>query len=519
MKQMSIMSKLVRALSKRKAREIEYILNNPIDLTEAKLNEVLRRHENTVLGRDHGFSEIKSPEQFSERVPLYDFYSMRSYLKMVYENPRAPIVTSDPIHWYVQSSGTSGAPKHLPISKAGLSDYTKGASLFMMSYVNARPGNEKLFEGTLVTFGAPARMGEVNGVPLGYMTGISRQIANPLLRRLVKPGEDVFNMTNMDEKLWAYALFSMETNVTGFAGITTLTIAFLRRMQSEYGPSLLESFRGTKHENRLREAMMDDGRLDLATLWPNVQMIGATGIDSEPYRAWLSKTLPSAVLWDNYAGSEGLYGTTLVPDHVGIELLPNINYFEFIPESDIYKEDPRVIPLSEVKKGHRYELVITNLLGWTRYRVGDMLTIADTDPYSVARIGRKGKVVNLSGEKLSDAHVNDAMAEACDRTGAEITDYTVVGHIKEGLGHYTIAAMFQNEVDPVEFVTTWENAVKRANEEFRIVREMGALGPTNLVLMRSPHSEDVVARSHIQAKQVTLSSDAEILADCESVVA
>ncbi|MHA2600676.1 MAG: hypothetical protein AM324_000915, partial [Candidatus Thorarchaeota archaeon SMTZ1-83] len=89
----------------------------------------------------------------------------------------------------------------------------------------------------------------------------------------------------------------------------------------------------------------------------------------------------------------------------------------------------------------------------------------------------------------------------------------------EGLGHYTIAAMFQNEVDPVEFVTTWENAVKRANEEFRIVREMGALGPTNLVLMRSPHSEDIVARSHIQAKQVTLSSDAEILADCESVVA
>jgi hypothetical protein len=516
---MSIMSRLARTLAKRKAREIEHILNNPTELTEAKLSEILRRHENTVFGRDHGYSEIRTPEDFSQRVPLQDFYSMKPYLDMVYESPTTPIITADPVFWYVQSSGTCGAPKHLPISKGGLSDYTDGASLFMMSYVNAKPGNERIFDGTMVTFAAPAIMGEINGVPLGYMTGISRQIANPLLTKLTKPGEDVFNMTNMDEKLWAYAIFSTKTNVTALAGITTLTIAFLRRMQNEYGPSLLDHFKGTKYEARLREAMLDDGRLDLATLWPNVQMIGATGIDSEPYRAWLSNTLPNAVLWDNYAGSEGLYGTTLAAEHVGIELLPNLNYFEFIPASDVDRQDPRVLPLSEVKKGHRYELVITNLMGWTRYRVGDMLTIADTDPYSVARIGRKGKVVNLSGEKLSDAHVNDAIAVACDRTGAEITDYTVVGHIEGGLGHYTIAAMFQNEVDPFEFVTAWEDAVKRANEEFRIVREMGALGPTNLMLMRSPHSEDVVVKSHIQAKQVTLSSDAEVLADCEGVVA
>ncbi|MFW9944257.1 MAG: GH3 auxin-responsive promoter family protein [Candidatus Sifarchaeia archaeon] len=321
----------------------------------------------------------------------------------------------------------------------------------------------------------------------------------------------------MDEKLWAYAVFSTKTNVTSFGGITTLTIAFLRRMQNEYGPALMDYFRGTKYEPRLRESLQDDGTLDLTNLWPNAMMIGATGIDSEPYRAWLEKTLPNAVLWDNYAGSEGLYGTTLVPERgSGIQLLPQLNYFEFIPESEVDKEEPVAVPLSEVKKGARYEMVITNLFGWTRYRVGDMVTFVDTNPYSVARIGRKGRVVNLSGEKLSDAHVTKGIAAACTKTGAEIIDYTVVGHVEEGLGRYTIAAMFQKDVDTVEFINSFEEAVKSSNEEFRIVREMGALGATALVRMTQSHSEGFIAKNHIQAKSLPLTSDDSVLASCES---
>jgi hypothetical protein len=517
-KQMSIMSKLVSTLAKRKAREIEHILNHPIELTEAKLKEILSRHQNTILGRNHGFGEIRTPDEFAERVPLFDFYSMKPYLDRVYENPEGQVMTVDPVIWYVQSSGTSGTPKHLPISRAGNKDYSSGATLMLMSYINAQPGNERIFDGTMVTFAAPAKLGEINGVPLGYMTGISRELlANPLLRRILKPGEDMFNMTNMDEKLWAYAVFSTKTNVTSFGGITTLTIAFLRRMQNEYGPALMDYFKGTKYERRLREAYQDDGTLDLATLWPNTRMIGATGIDSEPYRAWLEKTLPNAVLWDNYAGSEGLYGTTLVPERgSGIQLLPQLNYFEFIPESEVNKEEPETVPLSDVKKRSRYEMVITNLFGWTRYRVGDMLTFVDTDPYSVARIGRRGRVVNLSGEKLSDAHVTSGIAAACATTGAEIIDYTVVGHIKDGLGHYTIAAMFHQDIDAVEFINSFEETVKASNEEFRIVREMGALGATALVRMTQSHSEGIIEHNHIQAKSLPLTSDDSVLASCES---
>ncbi|MFX1482627.1 MAG: GH3 auxin-responsive promoter family protein [Promethearchaeota archaeon] len=499
---MGVISKLIPVLAKRKAKTIAEILNNPIELTEVKLKWILERHRQTVFGKDHNFTSIKTPEQFSETVPLYDYESMHSYWEQLHTNPESPIVTADPTIWYVRSSGSTGKPKALPLSRAGLADYSAASMLFLMSFINARPGNNNVFDGTMITFAAPARLGELNGVPLGYMTGISREmVANALLRRLIKPGEDIFNMTDISQKLWAYAKYGVKENVTALAGITTLAISFIRKMQNEYGPRLLGEFQGTKHEARLREALDDEGRLDLEKLWPNLILIGATGIDADPYKSWLQETLPNATLWDNYAGSEGIYGTTLLKHtENGIQLLPHINYFEFIPENEIHKDVPRVVPLSEVKEGHRYEIVLTNMMGYTRYRIGDMLTFCDVDPYSVHRIGRKGRVVNLAGEKLTDAHVNEGIAAACRRTGAQLHDYSVMGTINGSRAHYVISAMFQNQVELAEFARAFDDAVGANNGEFKHSLEFGALDPTIAVRMETSHTESIIARSHIQAK-------------------
>jgi len=486
---------------------IENILANPIALTEAKLELILELHSKTAFGKDHGYESIKTPEQFSEQVPLFDYNSMSPYFERVKQTPTKPIITADPVIWYVQSSGSTGKPKALPISKAGMDDYTAGSSLLMWSYVNAAKEHAKLFDGTLLTFAAPAVLGEINGVPVGYMTGISREmIANRLLKGLVKPGEEVFNMTDIDEKLWAYAKYATIHNVTGLAGITTLSLSFVRKMRNEYGPRLLEHFKGTKHGKKIQDALNDDGTLDLNTLWPDLVLIAATGIDSDPYKAWIKETLHKAFLMDNYAGSEGLYGTTLLPNEdKGIQLLPNFNYFEFIPEKEIEKEDPTVIPLSEVKKGHRYEIVVSNLLGYTRYRVGDMLTFLDTDPFSVHRIGRKGRVVNLAGEKLTDAHVNNGVAAACKETNAQLADYTVLGKIDGSRAHYTISLMLQNEISLEEFARAFDESVSAANGEFKHSLEFGALDPTIAVMMETSHTESIIRSNHIQAKSLPLS--------------
>ncbi len=504
---MSIISKLVPILAKRKAKVIENILSDPIGLTDNKLNSIIEKHSHTKFGKDHRYESIKTPEQFAEQVPLYDYYSMAPYFDRVKETPEQPIVTADPIVWYVQSSGSTGKPKALPISKAGMDDYSIGTTLSIMAFVNAGKKHRNVFNGTILSFAAPAKLREINGVPVGYMSGIAKEMAaSAILRRLVKPGVEVFNMTDIEEKLWEYAKVAVQENISALVGITTLSLAFIRKMQNDYGTKLLKEFRGTKHEEKVRKSLNDDGTLNLEILWPNLTMFGATGVDADPYKSWIKDTLPQCVLWDNYAASEGLYGVTLLDNtDNGIQLLTNTNYFEFIPEKEVDKEDPKVIPLSDVKKGHRYEMVLTNMLGYTRYRVGDMLTFIDTDPYSVHRIGRKGRVVNLAGEKLTDAHVNEGIVAACRKTGAQLADYTVLGNIDGSRAYYIISAMFQNKIELAEFARAFDDAVGANNGEFKHSLEFGALDPSVAIRMKTSHTEGIIKSNHIQSKPLPLS--------------
>jgi acyl-CoA synthetase (AMP-forming)/AMP-acid ligase II len=485
-------------------------------MMEDKLQTIIERNQDSVLGRDYGFDSIATAEQFAERVPLCDSDSMAKYLEMTYENPHGKVMASDPVVWYLMSSGTTGTPKKIPITKLGMKDTSTGSMYGWLSYMNASPGNDSIIDGTMVTFGAPAVLDYVNGIPVGYASGVYGEHQNAIFKRLIKPGPDIFNITENERKMWEYAKIIATSKTTVIQGITTLGLALIRRLQDMYGPMLLDEYRGTKHESRINGALNDDGKLDIHKLCPHLKMLGSSGIDVGPYREWLESTVPGLKVWEFYGISEvGIVGVQTM-NEPGIQLLGNLNYMEFIPAREAEKPYPTVKPLSEVTKGERYELVVTSINGWYRYRPGDLLTFTDIEPYTVKAIARKGRVVNLAGEKISEAHVQRAIKAASQKTGASVMDFTVVGVIEDGLGHYVIAVMLKDyDIDAVEFVLAFEDSIMENNNEFRVVRESGALGPTTLVKMKSSYSEDIVRETHLQAKPIPLTNDSKILAICE----
>jgi hypothetical protein len=85
-----------------------------------------------------------------------------------------------------------------------------------------------------------------------------------------------------------------------------------------------------------------------------------------------------------YGGTEGGIYATQTWDYEGMTFIPNLNFFEFIPEREWFKwqldhsYQPKTILLDEVKAGEKYEIVITNFHGGiiTRYRPGDMIRIS-----------------------------------------------------------------------------------------------------------------------------------------------
>lgn len=84
-----------------------------------------------------------------------------------------------------------------------------------------------------------------------------------------------------------------------------------------------------------------------------------------------------------YASCEGGLGAVQTWDYEGLTLIPNLNFFEFIPEREYFKwqldnsYQPKTILLDELKAGENYEIVLTNFHGgvFVRYRIGDMIRI------------------------------------------------------------------------------------------------------------------------------------------------
>jgi hypothetical protein len=116
-------------------------------------------------------------------------------------------------------------------------------------------------------------------------------------------------------------------------------------------------------------------------IWSLKGIIGS-GVDSAVYKNKIKEYWGKNLL-DLYSSTEGGIMATQTWDYDGMTFIPNLNFFEFIPEKEHFKLQmdhsyhPEVLLLNEVKAGENYELVITNFHGGAlvRYRIGDMVRI------------------------------------------------------------------------------------------------------------------------------------------------
>ncbi len=389
------------------------------------LLEQIELLNNSELGRRmmHG-AMPETVEEFREQVPLTTY---ADYLPELVEK-REDVLPTKPAIW-VHTVGRIGEYnfKWVPLSERFLYEFERVAGGIGL-LASCNPQGDFLVKEhlkTLATMAGP-----------DYGSGIVAYLMQQALGFDLLP-DNTAEMT-FQERVEAGFKEALSQGVDAFGGLPSV-LAYVGEMLKQGKISINTRFllshprasacflKGLIKSKLARRPLLPKD------LW-SVKVIVGGGADSAIFREKVEELWGRQPL-EIYGATEGGVYATQTWDHKGMTFIPNLNFFEFIPEREWFKwqldhsYQPKTILLDEVKTGEKYEMVLTNFHGgiMTRYRIGDIIEITslrneqlNIDIPQMVFHSRADDLIDIAGLGRLTERV---IGEAIENTGIPYVDW------------------------------------------------------------------------------------------------
>ncbi|XP_059660977.1 indole-3-acetic acid-amido synthetase GH3.10 isoform X2 [Cornus florida] len=241
-------------------------------------------------------------------------------------------------------------------------------------------------------------------------------------------------------------------------------------------------------------------------LWPNVKYVYSIMTGSmQPYLKKLRHyALNLPLVSADYGSTEGWIGVNVdpssPPENVTFAVVPTFSYFEFIPlhrqrqeyclnsATDDYLEDEPV-PLSQVKVGQEYEIVLTTFTGLYRYRLGDVVEVADfyKGTPKLNFICRRKLILTVNIDKNTEKDLQFVVergSQILSKARGELVDFTSHADIEKQPGHYIIYWEIKGEVEErVLSECCREMDASFVDQGYIVSRRTNSVGPLELCIL------------------------------------
>lgn len=452
---MALLNSVISWLMKQRIHQMELFMKYPHEVQYELFGELMNQARNTEWGRRYDFKSITKPEEFKSRVPLNDYESMKPYISRLRKGEQNILWPSE-IKWFAKSSGTTaGKSKFIPVSEESLEEcHFKGGKDLLSIYFNNHP-DSLLFDGMAIAMGGSSQVTEISAESYYYEGDLSAIIMQNLpfwveFRRT--PNLSIALMDEWENKIEKMAAATITHDVTSISGVPSWTLLLFRRVLEMTGKS------------------------NILEVWPRFELFIHGGVNFCPYREQFSQLLPSGDVnyLETYNASEGFFG---IQDRHGADdmllMLDYGIYYEFLPLDQLGTENPQTIPLEKVETGVNYALVISTNAGLWRYLIGDTVMFTTLNPYRIKISGRTRSFINAFGEEVIMDNAEKALAVACEKCQAIVTEYTA-GPIYFSQGtrgaHEWLIEFEKEPVDLGFFINTLDNALKSLNSDYEAKR-------------------------------------------------
>ena len=503
---------------RRAVRAVDRGSREAVILQYRLLTELLKKNKDTEYGKKYGFAQIHTVHDFKKHVPLTEYDDYVPFIQRMM-NGEANILCADPPKHFAMSTGSIGVPKYVPVSQEELDKYTRYSAEMAFGVA------DEYYRNTTGK-GLPGGRG-LNAVELRVMqtpSGVGRGSVSSTLMSSMKdfvpfllssPWEVVCPGQEMDMKYLKarFALMDRELVFMDAAFMTGL-VDLMDYIRDNYGLLCRDIYHGRidpeiRIPGNVRDALKDSIRPDrkrarellrefregfdtpiIPRIWPKMSWIGGIGTGGFfPYARRMRKYSGKNIPFNNlcYAASEALIATAR---HMGDEsyvLIPDGGFYEFIPVG--CEDETKTLNIDELEIGEDYRVIVTNLSGFYRYRLHDVVRVTSyyNETPMIRFVYRENQLISIAGEKTNEEDLRWSMEQFYLETRIHVSDYSIYADTDSSPGHY-IMLVEPTGVIPQERIAgcrdVLEGKLMQSNPAYGEMVRTGVLGRLELVLLQ-----------------------------------
>ncbi|MEX0876928.1 MAG: GH3 auxin-responsive promoter family protein [Phycisphaerales bacterium] len=473
---------------RRRLADTDYWREKTADLQISELTALLRAARDTRFGRAHGFAEILSiddPSQrldaYRQRVPISDWYAFADDIADMRERGVPDVLWPGKVMHFAQTSGTTAGDKFVPITQAMMrGNYLASLDIFA-HLINRGVYPERIMGGRCLFLGGSTDL-DINehGVATGDLSGLVTPLIKWPLSTIYSPGPDIALMSHWPDKIEAMAQLAIDQDIRFISGMPSWALVLIDRVIE------IARQRG-QDANCARD------------VWPNLEVFVHGGVNYVPFIERMCRAFSGDPEIDFpcrhelYPASEGFIAMQDRDGDPGMRLLTdNGIFYEFVPLAQIDDEHPDVYTCWQVEKSQKYVVVMSTNAGLWRYVIGDVVEFDSIPsgfqpdgslrkgdgPARLRIVGRHRHFINAFGENLIGEHIEHGVAAASAHTGLTIGEFTAAPvypgeHNRAGL---EVAIEFLSPPDPGRlrrFGELFDETVKSENVDYTTKRADG----------------------------------------------
>src|SRR5476651_2905194 len=180
-------------------RDLNHQRKNAVPLQQQTFLKLIDQAKGTAFGKDHGFDNIQSYDDFKKQVPVRDYEDLRPYIDRITQGEPNVLWPGKP-QYLAKTSGTTSGVKYIPISKESMPGHIEAARNAILSYIH-ETGKSDFVDGKMIFLQGSPVLDVKAGISTGRLSGIVAHHVPGYLQKNRLPSYEVNCMDDWEQKV------------------------------------------------------------------------------------------------------------------------------------------------------------------------------------------------------------------------------------------------------------------------------------------------------------------------------